>query len=733
MKRPKWMASVLALSLSCCALYGQTYYLQSMGGYGNSGPLPFNPDPSAPLTEVRPGVYVVNDTGTTTMASGSMMTADSSDPLDPSGGGSTNTPPPAPPAPNIRNYAKYGAQVFSLLDTNALANEGDTGDSNLAYACGAINGPTNDLPWLTVQRYGANAVIIRADNFDYSQTNADFALLICDKVNTPIWKTVDFSHASDAQDGWLVQGTVFNFAVTPTMFMLVTNLNTTYDAFFTAIPYMGAQVAITGTNQPYDTVSNAITLTTQIRDLTGSTNEQFSVNVDGIRAYYTLASSNITLDTTYNANDIHQVYLSAFGIPTVHATPVATTNSSTAPADQHVLYSQSTYIPLTFQNDNWLEAQAEVADPSIGTNYVLFGISKPQNVAAIIRDPSNGHVVSAWTNYISTPGIVAVPFDFTEGDGVTPYSNDTYQVQFIAFDPGGNTVNNTIDRHGVRKAGGVIITYEQEDPTVSVGPTYNTAATTYIDNTIVGMYETLYASDFASFEQYLVSDIGPGRDNPPGIMPFVLNPTVVPQWATAVLFSCTNTYYSDFGYYMGHGNTSWLAGGATWVTNSLDTETIENYCAYPNAQPNWRFRKVAIWCCFSDAPGFEDIVAAAPNFAEAFGIRKSAFQNVNPVTKNVGLFFSSGLPADLGYSQLVSHTSVELASDFDQFWVDGPAAFPGGCDPTYAFGWAFNLMINFEPHVRLAVPTYEGFVYLPYTGNFDSQLITNNTTGIHSH
>ena len=36
----------------------------------------------------------------------------------------------------------------------------------------------------------------------------DFALLVCDKVETPTWKNIDFLGASDAQDGWLVQGMV---------------------------------------------------------------------------------------------------------------------------------------------------------------------------------------------------------------------------------------------------------------------------------------------------------------------------------------------------------------------------------------------------------------------------------------------------------------------------------------------------------------------------------------------
>jgi hypothetical protein len=425
------LASVALIILGSFTLHATeydpgTFYLQSLGG--TQGP-PYPYDPSfgtLPLTQIGPDKYVVQDGDSGSLESGSMMAADSLDPGDTNNVG-TNGYDFAPP-PNIRNYAKYSQQVFSLLDTNSVLNDGN--DTNLYNACAATTGPTNSLAWLTVVPYGANAVIIRADNFDYSQTNVDLALLVCDKVETPTWKAIDFSGASDAQDGWLVQGTVPYSQVASTMFMLVTNINTTYNAFFRVMPYDGPQVVITGTNQPYDTVSNLITLTAQIYDLSGATNEGFLVDVNGDPASIgsSLTNNTVTLDTKYNPNGLNNVDLTVQGFATVYG---YTTN---APGDMKLLFRSATSIPLDFENVNYLLFQSAFADRDIGTNAILFVCNKEEDITCTISDPSN-NVVASYGGHTPGPVTVEIDWNFTEADGVTPYSNSTYIVHFVASDP----------------------------------------------------------------------------------------------------------------------------------------------------------------------------------------------------------------------------------------------------------------------------------------------------------
>jgi hypothetical protein len=282
------LASLSVIAFTTFTLRADTYYLASLGGADGSPPYPMDPSHGTlPLTDMGDGRYIVDDSGGSLMSS-RRMTAASIDPSDPGDEESDGSSMPA----NVRNYTKYGGQIFSLLNTNDLASGIDT---NLYNACAAMPVDTNTTPTLLIQQYGADAVIIRADNFDYSETNADFALLICDNIATPTWKTIDFAGASDAQDGWLVQGTVPNWEVSGTMFMLVTNLNLSYDAFFQAIPYSGPQVAINGVPQPYDVVSNTITLNAQIQDLSGVTNGQFEVTVDDDVARYGFNTTNSTI------------------------------------------------------------------------------------------------------------------------------------------------------------------------------------------------------------------------------------------------------------------------------------------------------------------------------------------------------------------------------------------------------------------------------------------------------
>jgi hypothetical protein len=383
----RW-ASVLLTAFITSTLHAGTYFVQSLGGT-NGAPYPFDPtDGAAPISEIGPDQYLVDDSDFVSLRSGGMMAMDSINPNDAgSDGGSGGSAPP-----NIRNYAKYGQQIFSLLDTNSLSET----DTNLLNACAAMPVDTNTVSMLFIQPYGPSAVIIRADNFDYSQTNLDFALLVCDKVETPTWKAIDFGGASDAQDGWLVQGIVPNWKVSSSMFMLITNINLTYPAFFQAIPYGGPQVAINGDPQPYDVVSNTITLNAQILDLSGTTNEQFDVSVDDDVARYGLDTTNsvVSVDTRYNVAGLHNVYLKVYSGASVY-------EPTNAPDNTKVEFSSFASVPIDFENNNYVVFASDNASPEIGTNFFYYSISKAQNVAGIIFDPSDGHVVLAFTNYVS--------------------------------------------------------------------------------------------------------------------------------------------------------------------------------------------------------------------------------------------------------------------------------------------------------------------------------------------
>jgi hypothetical protein len=83
-------------------------------------------------------------------------------PPDPGGGGGSGDPPPPPP--NIPNYQKFIGQAFTVIDTNnAAAN-----DTNLYNVCISFADDTNTAPTLQIEQYGSNAVIIKANHFDYS-------------------------------------------------------------------------------------------------------------------------------------------------------------------------------------------------------------------------------------------------------------------------------------------------------------------------------------------------------------------------------------------------------------------------------------------------------------------------------------------------------------------------------------------------------------------------------------
>jgi hypothetical protein len=720
------LASLAFVTFITFTLHAGTYFVQSLGGT-DGAPYPFDPTyGTAPMTEIGPDTYLVDDGESLSLRSGGMMAMDSIDPNDPGTNGTGGSYSP----PNIRNYAKYSQQVFSLLDTNSLASGTDT---NLYNACAAIPVDTNTIPILQIQPYGPNAVIIKASHFDYSaETVRDFTLLVCDKVETPTWKTIDFAGASDAQDGWLVQGTVPRWNVTDAMFMLVTNINLTYPAFFQAIPYSGPQVAINGVPSPYDVVSNTITLNAQILDLSGTTNEQFSVSVDGDTARFGFGTTNstISLETKYNPAGLHNVYLNVYNGASVY-------DPTNAPDNTKLVFSSSASVPLDFENDNYVLFASDNASPEIGTNYFYYVISKAQNVAGIIFDPSDNHVVLAFTNYVPYAAQVYFGWNFTEADGVTPYTNDTYAVQFIAFDPDNFINTNTIERTGVRPGAGCYLSYQQEDPMdiTGEGSYLNTKADLWLNQNLKLLYNSIY--DGLGLTEYDPGQVGAAR----------LNSDCQPldqdhlEWAafmqpalSNLINVGTNTWskYSDLTIGGAHGNGA-TVGGSPYLANKFTPDDLQGWCM--SAGTNWRLRKAAIWACYSGSISIPKGVDGAfppdlntiPSFYNACGIR---FNQLNSyMQKNCGLFFG-GLVPQYGYGGNASVTSFQVAEELDQTWVCGPNQYPGGCDPTYSFRWALqsinDLYIQFEDAGALRI----GFPAMTYSSIYDDQFVTNNITNV---
>jgi hypothetical protein len=312
----------------------------------------------------------------------------------------------------------------------------------------------------------------------------------------------------------------------------------------------------------------------------------------------------------------------------------------------------------------------------------------------------------------------------------TPYTNDTYKVTFTALDPVTLSLTNTIDRSGVRPGGGCDLTYEEEDPTdprIS-GGYINSEAQKWFGS-LASMYSALYWSDFGSALQYSTTDIGNNRDNPFNplfpTLPYVLTSSAQTGWPVFLENTLSNVAYSDFNY-EGHGNGSAIGGGvrgSRWVTTTVGAQQINGYCLEAHTN-NWRMRKVAVWACYtgSSLPTAGGLYSAWP---AAFGIRDTRFQISNLVGKNVGLFFGGEFDQG-GYGSGGTHTSFEVAFDFDLLWVGGPIPFPGSDDPTYAFAWALAQTRRMYPRLDRGTPMGIGFPYLPYSSLYDGELLTNN-------
>ncbi|NMC83034.1 MAG: hypothetical protein GYA63_09300, partial [Armatimonadetes bacterium] len=634
-------------------------------------------------------------------------------PGDEGGGGSQTNPPPD----LRRNFEKFSAHTFLLLDTNAVA----LNDTNLYNALLSFPPDTNTAGTLQIAKYESNVMLIKANHFDYSaEGSREFALLICDRVDAAIWKSVDLHGSSDATDGWLVQGTVPAWKVRDPMFLMVSNVAQDCNAFFCARPYGGPQVELTG-QSPYDVVSNSVTLQVSITDLSGVTNEQFAVNVDGLPARWTLGTGNtLNLETKYHPNGIANVSA------VVLSDNARVYDPANPPADSKLFFSGTSSLPLDFENEMFLAFASDMCPTNVGTNYILFSVDRPQQIAATISNPSTGQPVASFAGYVPYPATVAIPWNFTEADGVTPYAADTYAVTFTASATNTITTTNSIDREGVRTAAGCFLTWQWEDPgdRTGVGPFLNQEAETWITGALRTLYLDLYG--FYSLTQYTPGVVGANR-NQSGCVPYT---PWVNGWTSIMPGPLSNSAaFSDLTIGQAHG-TGATIGGGDYLYDKFTTSDLLGWVRLCGDRTNWRLRKAALWTCYNGDPALSTAGGTYPSWPDACGIRDGAKQHTTYMRKNCGLFFGGGLPQGGYGGQNVA--TARVACFLDQTWVCGKYQWPGACDPTYSFDFAVQATVQQYPELADALPMRFGYGFMIYSSIYEDELMMLNNAHVKS-
>lgn len=638
--------------------------------------------------------------------------------------------------PDISNYLKYQAQSFLVLDTNAIAAI----DTNLFNALSSFSNDNGTDPVLQVKPYQGNCLLFKASHFDYSgESDRDFALIVNDKLETPVFNSVDLLNSPTNQNGWLIQGVVSRYKVADPMFLLVSNISRAYNAFFRVIPYSGPVIQISGAND-YDTVTGFATLQASITDLSGVTDRQIAVLVDGLPARYSLGASNtISIDTRYAPNGIEPVSVIAGNAGALLFDP---SNPST---DNKLFYQNTASVLLDFENSIYLTFAGDESSSDVGTNYIEFTVNQAEYISGQISDPTNGRVVLSYSGYVPSASTIAFPWDFNEADGVTPYTNDTYIFTFSAStqalsNDGGRfsprdagstttlTITNGIGKQGVRTGGYCILNYETEDPSTTDGATVNYFDQQWGDN-LEFAYESLYSWQFGSLPQYSTGDIGPNRSNPSSPhLPFAVDSGNQTTWLSFLQSMLSNRAYSDFNYGPGHSDGYYIGSGPkppglNYVETIIGVDQVEPLAVGNGG--NWRMRKVCMWGCDT---GNKKATRGYHGWPEAFGIRDTALQTHSWTKKNVGLFFLDEVPFQPYGTPGVSLS--EVAMDFDTIWIDGPMAFPGGCDPTYSFQFAVASAVGMYPQLTNSKPDIRGFPYLPYSCVYDDELMLNDISHV---
>jgi hypothetical protein len=519
----------------------------------------------------------------------------------------------------------------------------------------------------------------------------------------------------------LVQGLVPRWKVTDPMFFMVSNTAPDSTAVFRAVPYAGPVVQLAGP-QPYETVSNIINLQATVTDLSGVSGELYNVDVDGIAARYALGQSNaITLDTHYNPAGYSTIYLS------VMSTNTQVFDPTNFPGTAKLNFSGVGSLFLDFENDTYLAFASDNASPSIGTNYILFVIDKAQQIQATISNPSNGQTVASYSGYVPYPATIEIPWNFTEADHVTPYTNDYYIVNFVAYDPTTLNMTNKIDRTGVRTGAGCFLTYMVEDPAdpTGLGPFLNTAASTWIENTLKYLYNNIYNQ--SGLTQYYPFMVGTNRN----IADCYPRNQWSSGWDTILSPYLPLLSYSDLTFGPSHGSGMAIGGGPNdFLPGTFDPHDLKRWIIGPvNTNQNWRLRKAALWTCYSGSVLLTTAGGVYPTWADACGIRPNGQQETSYMRKNAGLLFGGEVPQG-GYANSPT-SAAQVEATLDQIWVAGKYMYPGGCDPTYSFAFAINATRGmFNPQLDLADPRLFGYQYMIYSSVYDDELLMLNTSHV---
>ena len=606
-------------------------------------------------------------------------------------------------------------QSFSVINTNdAAAN-----DINLYNALLAFGDDTNTAPTLQIATYQPGCLILKASHFDYSSETRDFCLLVGDKLEIPLFKNIDIRiplTTSKIAVGLSRLGP--SWQVTDPMFLMVSNMSTVYNAFFRVIPYSGPQIQLTGHN-PYDTVSNTISLQVTITDLSGITNEPISINIDGATARYNIGQTNvINLETKYNVNGIDNVCLNAANAARIY-------DPSNPPDNSKIFFSASGTIPLDFENDSFLAFASDFCPLEAGTNYIYYYLNKAQEIAATIFSPTDGRVVASYSGYMTEPSYVAIPWNFTEADGITQYSNDNYVVTFTAFDPSTFVSTNSIDKGGnIRLPGGCLLTYEWENPSTPSGLSLNNAADQAIAGDLLALYQDIY--EWWSLTWYDGSQVGSNRD----LAQCHPYNAAYKTWA-GILGQLTNsTTFSELTIAQAHGSGANIGGGP-YLPDKFYSADLQRWVLGCSTPHNWRLRKASLFTCYNGDIDASTGYGTYSSWANACGIRPAGFQQNSLTYKNCGLFFGGMLPQAYRNSVTgVYEATANVAEMVDQTWVCGEYQYPGGCDPTYSFDFAINATRGMYPTLDSANPLRGGFGLCVYDPFYDEDLRNLNTGGV---
>ena len=678
-------------------------------------PLPMNP--GVPAWEISPGSFLLDDAGVSTagpMKAMSMSARSTSSSSLPSfGSGSRTSPNDSPqPPPDISNYAKFLAQSFSIIDTNVVT------DTKLFNACARFT-DTKTTPLLQIAQYRPGCLVIKASHFDYSSETRDFCLVVCDKVETPLFKNMDIYAPSNniENGGWLVQGSVPQWQVTDPMFLVVSNISMVYNAFFQVIPYGGPVVTLSGAN-PYDTVSNTVALQATVSDLSGVTNESVTVNIDGAEARYSIGPSNkLTFDTKYNVDGVDNIYLTVGNQARIFDT-------NNPPDNSRIFFTSSDSIPLDFENPQYLAFASDWCPLEAGTNYIYYYLAKNQRIACTISSPVNGRVVATY-NTNAPAGLFAIPWNMTEADRVTPYSNDTYVVTFTAYDPVTWVSTNSLDKGGnIRVPAGCFLTYVWEDPSTTSGNFLDNSADTAIAGNLLYLYQDIY--DQWGLTEYYTWNVGPNR-NWAQCMPYN---AAYKSFNGIMQYGATNSdLFSELTMAQGHGSGPTIGGGK-YLHDIVWVQDFRVHVMGCKTRHNWRLRKANLFTCYNADLNatFSPLYSSWP---DACGIRETGFQQTTLTYKNCGLFFVSGLPQ--GYSNAETgqlQGTADVAEFCDQAWVCGKYQWPGACDPSYSFKFAVQVTMGVYPDLAKAGPVIAGFPLCVYDAWQDEALRNLNPSGV---